>query len=58
VEIVHDLANDASGGVPRRLGFALEERRARPREPATTGEPGVELVWRLTRERAAQFLSG
>jgi ribosomal-protein-serine acetyltransferase len=58
VEIVHDLANHASGGVPRRLGFALEERRARPQEPATTGESGIELVWRLTRERAAQLLSG
>jgi RimJ/RimL family protein N-acetyltransferase len=54
VEIVHDLANNASGGVPRRLGFTQVGRRTRSQEPGTPGESGVELVWRLTREQAAE----
>jgi ribosomal-protein-serine acetyltransferase len=53
VEIVHDEANTASGAIPRRLGFTQVERRQRPREAGAPGEAGVELVWRLTRQRAA-----
>jgi hypothetical protein len=52
VEIVHDEANTASGAIPRRLGFAQMERRQRPQEGRASGEAGVELVWRLTREQA------
>ena len=48
VEIVHDLANTRSGGVPRRLGFTEVERRARE-QPAASGESGIAVVWRLTR---------
>ena len=48
VEIHHDRANVASGGVPPKLGFALVgERRRAPQAP---GEEGVERVWRLRRE--------
>jgi RimJ/RimL family protein N-acetyltransferase len=46
VEIVHDLANIASGGIPRRLGFREVDRR-RPQEERSTGEAGVDVVWRL-----------
>ncbi len=48
VEIHHDRANVASGGVPARLGFEHvgDERRA----PEAPSEEGVERVWRLTRE--------
>ncbi|HEY2957719.1 MAG TPA: GNAT family N-acetyltransferase [Actinomycetota bacterium] len=52
VEILHDLANTASGAIPRRLGFDPVERRERARE--APGETGVTVVWRLTRERAAR----
>ncbi|MCX5214908.1 GNAT family N-acetyltransferase [Kitasatospora sp. NBC_00240] len=48
VEIVHDLANHASGAVPARLGFSEHLRRpAERRAPAQTGE---NLIWRITRE--------
>jgi ribosomal-protein-serine acetyltransferase len=53
VLIVHDLANTASGAIPRRLGFDQVERRARS-QPGAPGEAGVDLVWRLTREQAAR----
>jgi ribosomal-protein-serine acetyltransferase len=46
VEIVHDLANAASGSIPRRLGFVEVERRP-PQEERTSGESGVDVVWRL-----------
>jgi RimJ/RimL family protein N-acetyltransferase len=49
VEIHHDKANVASGGVPRKLGFELIEER--PNAVAAPGEVGVDLVWRMTRER-------
>jgi ribosomal-protein-serine acetyltransferase len=49
VEIVHDEANTASGGVPRRLGFTEVGRRARAHGAAAPGEAGVEVVWRLVR---------
>lgn len=47
VEIHHDKANAASGGVPRRLGFRrIGERERAPQAPAETG---IEVVWALTR---------
>jgi len=49
VEIVHDQANIASGGIPRRLGFTEIERRTRPQGPVAPGKVGIEVVWRLTR---------
>jgi ribosomal-protein-serine acetyltransferase len=49
VEIVHDAANTASGGVPRRLGFTEIERRTSAQCPVTSGEGAVEVVWRLIR---------
>jgi hypothetical protein len=36
VEIVHDAANTASGGVPRRLGFTQIERRTSAQRPVTS----------------------
>lgn len=48
VEIHHDRANEASAGVPRRLGFKLiDERRDEPTAPADTG---IECIWRVERE--------
>jgi ribosomal-protein-serine acetyltransferase len=55
VEIHHDRANVASGGVPRRLGYTLvaevEDKITAP------GEIGVKCRWRTTREQwaASQF---
>ena len=48
VEIHHDRANVASGGVPAKLGFELVGDT--PRTPEAPSEEGVERVWRLTRE--------
>lgn len=45
VEIVHDLANQASGAVPKRLGFTLVEQRPATK-PKTPGATGVDVVWR------------
>jgi RimJ/RimL family protein N-acetyltransferase len=47
VEIHHDRANVASGGVPPKLGF--EHVGDTPRPPVAPAEEGVERVWRLTR---------
>jgi len=47
VEVHHDRANVASGGVPPKLGF--EHVSDTPRAPNAPGEEGVERVWRLTR---------
>lgn len=49
VEIHHDKANLASGGVPRRLGFSLLGEVADDK-PSAPAEVGVDLVWRMTRE--------
>ena len=49
VEIVHDEANVASSGVPRRLGFTQIARRPHPDGPETSAESGTDVVWRLTR---------
>jgi RimJ/RimL family protein N-acetyltransferase len=47
VEIHHDLANAASGGVPAKLGFTHVSDTPRP--PEAPAEEGVERIWRLTR---------
>ena len=47
VEIHHDRANVASGGVPAKLGFELVGDT--PQRPQSPGEEGVERVWRLSR---------
>lgn len=49
VQIWHDAANVASGGVPRRLGFTEIGRRTPPREPAFGNRVGVDVVWELRR---------
>ncbi|RAJ66416.1 RimJ/RimL family protein N-acetyltransferase [Streptomyces sp. Amel2xB2] len=49
VEIHHDEANEASGGVPRRLGFTEVERRPAVEGPSAPGESGIEVVWRADR---------
>ena len=48
VAIGHDVENDASRGVPTRLGFTCvgEERPTRPLAPADTGR---DLLWELER---------
>ena len=46
VEIVHDEANERSGGVPLRLGFIDVERRAGADAPAPA-DSGIDVVWRL-----------
>ncbi|HWN35811.1 MAG TPA: GNAT family N-acetyltransferase [Pseudonocardia sp.] len=48
VEIHHDLANERSAGIPRRLGFVEVARRPNP-QPPTPGEVGIDVVWRLCR---------
>lgn len=47
VEIHHDRANHASGGVPAKLGFTRVGDTERPAQASS--EEGVERVWRLTR---------
>jgi len=49
VQIRHDAANTASGGVPRRLGFTEVGRRTPPREPAFGSRAGVDVVWESSR---------
>jgi RimJ/RimL family protein N-acetyltransferase len=49
VQIWHDAANTASGGVPRRLGFTEVGHRTPPREPAFGSRAGVDVVWELSR---------
>jgi ribosomal-protein-serine acetyltransferase len=48
VEIHHDKANEASGRVPQKLGFALvaEERK----EPAAPSDVGIDCRWRTDAE--------
>ncbi|GAA3724684.1 GNAT family N-acetyltransferase [Salinactinospora qingdaonensis] len=48
VQIIHDRANAASEGVPRRLGFTQLTRHAPPQSPVTSGEVGEDVVWRIT----------
>ncbi|WP_190813436.1 GNAT family N-acetyltransferase [Saccharopolyspora pogona] len=49
VEIWHDAANTASQGVPQRLGFTCVDRRSPTRDPRSSVEDGIDVVWRLTR---------
>jgi len=48
VEIHHDVANTASEGVPRSLGFRLVGDE--PREVGAPAETGVHRIWRITRD--------
>lgn len=50
VEVHHDLANVFSRYVPERLGFELAGESTQQRALAAD-ESGVELIWRMTRER-------
>jgi ribosomal-protein-serine acetyltransferase len=47
VEIVTDELNEASAGVPRKLGFTQAGRR--PLDPPPPAGTGVGIIWRLTR---------
>ena len=46
VEIHHDKANEASAGVPSKLGYTLV--REEPRDPTAPGETGIMCIWRFT----------
>lgn len=46
VEIRHDRANEASGRIPRRLGFAHVATVVR--EPQAPSDSGTALLWRMT----------
>jgi RimJ/RimL family protein N-acetyltransferase len=48
VEIHHDRANQASSGVPRKLGYQLVGEA--PDEPVAPAEVGVSYLWRMTRD--------
>lgn len=50
VEIVTDVANTRSAAIPQRLGFTVVDRRE-PQDPVTSGEDGLDVVWRLTPDR-------
>jgi ribosomal-protein-serine acetyltransferase len=50
VEIVTDVANFRSAAIPKRLGFVEVERRP-PQEPITSGEDGLDVIWRLSPDR-------
>jgi ribosomal-protein-serine acetyltransferase len=52
VEIHHDMANEASGGVPRRLGYRLVAETPKPVE--APGESGLDCTWSITREEWAE----
>jgi ribosomal-protein-serine acetyltransferase len=58
VEIMHDEANVASSGVPRKLGFTEIARRPHPDGPQTPGESGIDVLWRLTRSGQAARRAG
>ena len=49
VQIVHDELNRASGGIPRKLGFAEVERRPLDHKPPAG--TGMGVVWEMTRAR-------
>jgi ribosomal-protein-serine acetyltransferase len=48
VQIRHDKANLASGGVPSKLGFRLI--REHPDGTKAPGEVGIECIWRIDRD--------
>jgi len=47
IEIHHDRANHASGGIPMRLGY--QRIGFQEREPEAPGEEGIEVLWRMKR---------
>ena len=49
VEIHHDKANQASAGVPRKLGLRLA--RERVDEIQAPGESGISCEWQITRQQ-------
>jgi RimJ/RimL family protein N-acetyltransferase len=51
VQIVHDELNEASGGIPRKLGFTEIERRPLDHKPLAG--TGMGVVWELTRAQWA-----
>lgn len=48
VQITHDKANLASGGVPRKLGFRLVDEKPDPVD--APGEVGISCCWQITRD--------
>ncbi len=48
VQISHDKANRASGGVPRKLGFRLAQETPDPID--APGEMGISCCWQISRE--------
>ncbi|WP_433890069.1 GNAT family N-acetyltransferase [Streptomyces sp. CA-111067] len=48
LEITHDVANTASGAIPRRLGFR-EVGREQVTPPGPPAGVGIDVVWRLDR---------
>ena len=48
VEIHHDVANQASGRIPEKLGYVCEETYER--KPEAPGESGVGNRWVMTRQ--------
>lgn len=56
VEIHHDRANQASSGVPRKLGFTLIGQS--PDEIQAPAEVGIECLWRMETGRWRALHSG
>ena len=48
VEIHHDKSNDASAGVPRRLGYTFADEA--PNAVLAAGEAGIDCRWIVTRD--------
>ena len=48
VEIHHDKANEASAGIPAKLGFSFIGDT--PDEPEAPAEVGIQWVWRMCKE--------
>jgi hypothetical protein len=55
VEIWHDRANVASGGVPRLLGYRLVGHRPARGSERAPGDEGIECQWLVTREEWEQL---
>ena len=47
VEIHHDKANVASGGIPRRLGFEFVGEQ--PNQNPAPSDAGIDFTWRMSR---------
>jgi RimJ/RimL family protein N-acetyltransferase len=50
IEIHHDKANVASGGVPRRLGYEFVGEQP-GEQPAAPADVGIDYVWRIERDQ-------